>query len=176
MWIWIAIGVPLGLIALVFVVGSLLPADYRVRGHVDLALPPDQLWARLADIEKHPMAAGMARGVEILPQENGLPVWVEDIGSSKIRVHAEVMETPKRVVRKMADEIVPMTAETEFVITPHGEGSRVTVDHAIRVDSGTWHVPVFRVTLTLFSGARRGMEAYFRQFATSPAGPQFAWQ
>ena len=175
MWMWI-VGVPVGLVVVVFVVGSLLPSDYRVRGHVDLALSPAELWKRLTDIEKHPMSANMARNVEVLPQENGLPVWIEDIGSTKIRVRSTVLDEPVHVVRKMEDEIVPMTAHTEFTISPNGDGSRVAVDHAIRIDSGTWHVPVFRVTLTLFSGARRGMEAFFKNVGGSEAAPAFAWQ
>ena len=109
MWIWIVGGV-LAVVLLVFVIGSLLPESYRARGHVDLDVSPDQLWEMLSDYESTPMAAKMARSIETLPAENGLPVWIEDMGSTKVRVATVAAERPTHLVREMADRVVPMTA------------------------------------------------------------------
>ena len=87
MWILIMLGCVLGLVALVFLVGSLLPERYGARGYVDVDESAEELWPKLLDHRAHPMAAKMAKGVEDLPDENGLPVWLESLGPSKIRVH-----------------------------------------------------------------------------------------
>ena len=116
MWILIVLGSLVGLVALVFLVGSFLPESYRANGHLDVAMTPNELWTRLMDFEKHPMAAAMAKGTEKLPDENGLPVWIEDMGHTKARVRTVVMEAPHRLVRELVDTVVPMTARVEVSI------------------------------------------------------------
>lgn len=185
MWIWIVGSIAL-VIALVFVIGSLLPEEYTAKGSVEIARSPSEIWSDLVDFEKHPMAAKMARAVEVLPRENGLPVWVEDLGSSKVRVTTTLQREPEpeqnhepgELRREMKDSVVAMTAATVFRVeavcsSESQSACRVHIDHKIRVARGTWHTPVFRVMLSLFGGARSGMRGFFKQFAGE--GASYSW-
>ena len=165
MWIWIAAASLLGLVALVFLVGTLLPERTRARGRLDVPLSPAEVWRRLADFERHPMSAGMCRGTERLPDENGLPVWIEDLGSSKFRVQTVEAEEPRRIVRRMTDQVVPMTARSVIELEAIGSGTRLTMETDVTLARGTWHVPVMRVTLALFRGVRGGIKGYLGRIA-----------
>ena len=65
-------------------------------------------------------------------------------------------------------------AKVHEVAEPHDGGSKVRIHNQLSVKKGTWHVPVFRVMLSVFGGAKSGMEAYFRQIAGKQA--KFAWE
>ncbi len=173
MWIWIALAL-LAVIVCAVIVGALLPPDFRAAGTCDVDLAPEPLWAALSDIERHPMAAKMARSVQVLPQEDGLPVWVEDLGSSKVRVRTTRAEPPTLLVRELADQVVPMTARVELRIEPRGGGSRVYLTNHTRVSRGTWHVPLFRLLLTITPGLRSGMRAWLQQAV--PGRVRFDWR
>ena len=163
MWILIMLGCVLGLVALVFLVGSLLPERYGARGYVDVDESAEELWPKLLDHRAHPMAAKMAKGVEDLPDENGLPVWLESLGPSKIRVHTVESVSPSRLVREMADTVVPMTARAVIELEHRDGGCRIRMSNDTVIKRGTWHVPVFRVMLVLCSGLRGGIKAYLAQ-------------
>jgi len=79
------------------------------------------------------------------------------------------------MVREMTDSVVPMTARSEYEIAPRAGGCRVTATHTIQLRDGTWHVPIFRVLLTLFGGTKSGLAALFGQI-TGQRRAAFAWE
>ena len=159
MWLWILL-VPVVLIVVAWIAGHLLPERYAARETIELALSPEQAWARLHDPTRFPMSTGQCRGVELLPSEEGRMVWIEKIGGSSLRIREVVADEPTRIVREMQDTVVPFRSRNEFWIEPHGSGVRITCENEINVSSGTWHVPFFRVMLSLFGGARASIRSY----------------
>lgn len=164
-WILILLGSVLALIVLVFVAGSLLPERYGARGYLDVSASAEQLWPKLLDYRAHPVSAKMAKAIEPLPDENGLPVWLESLGSSKIRVNTVESKSASRLVLDLADTVVPMTARAVIELENRGGGCRIRMSNDAVIKNGTWHVPVFRVLMTLFGGMRGGIKAYLRQIA-----------
>ena len=162
MWIWILGGIA-GLVILAFVVGSFLPENYRARGYLDVAMSPEELWTKLQDFEHHPVSATMCKATERLPNENGMPVWIEDMGSTKFRVQTTSMEKPKRLVRELSDQVVPMTATVVIEIEPRDGGCRVHMSNHVVIKSGTWHVPVFRLMMSVAGGVKGGIRGYLAQ-------------
>ena len=162
-WVLIILGGLIGLIALAFIVGSLLPAHYA--GSVTVSIPhaPAAVWAELMSVEKHPIGGRMVRAVQRLPDHHGLACWTEDLGQSIVTVRTVEAEPPSRVVREMNDSVVPMTARAEIRLEPAGAGCTVTGEHRITVRHGTWHVPIFRIMLTITGGAKRGVRDYLRR-------------
>jgi hypothetical protein len=158
------------------VVGSLLPASYQAKGRLDVELPPEAVWRLVSDFEKHPMAAKMARRVERLPDEAGLAVWKEDLGSSTVTVRTVESRPPARLVRRMEDSVVPMTADWTIAIEPRGEGSRLWIENRTEIRRGTWHVPIFRLIMTVSRGAERGVEAYLQQLGGELGRAAVAWE
>ena len=175
MWILIVLGSIVALIALVFVVGSVLPERYRASGYVDASLTAAELWPKLLDYKAHPMAARMAKGIEPLPDENGLPVWLESLGATTVRVRTVESEAPVRIVREMSDSVVPMTARAVIELEEREGGCRVRMSNDIMIRRGTWHVPVFRLMMTVFCGVQGGIKAYLAQ-VTGAKKPAMQWQ
>jgi hypothetical protein len=75
----IGLGIGIALIVGVFVIGFFLPETYRAQVQFNLQRPPEEVWAAVADYQKHPLggAAGAA-----LPRgsEHKAGVGVQSVG------------------------------------------------------------------------------------------------
>ncbi|MFN0134681.1 MAG: hypothetical protein ACKVS9_01020 [Phycisphaerae bacterium] len=172
MWFWMGIaGGVIGLLVLTpFVVGAFLPVQYQIRAKMTSSRSPAEVFAAIEDFQKSPLAGTMCRGVEVLPEEGGLPAWREDLGSSKVRVATIERVDGTRLRRKATDEIVPMTMLCSYDVaaTPSGSELRLSVDGEIR--SGTWHVPVFRFVIHVLGMGKAGQKHYLEQLAKRLGG------
>jgi hypothetical protein len=149
----------------VFLIGYMLPSRYQATLNIRLKQSPEKLWAALHDFERYPVTAAMRRNSRRLSDENGLPVWEEDIGSSKITVRT-AEERPQRYIKRMlSDSATPMTAEAEIHIEPTDEGCKVTASHVTLLPRGTWHVPIFRVMMKLTGSGRQSLKQYWDSVA-----------
>jgi len=158
--LWIGIGL-VSFIVIIFIWGSLLPEKYNAQITVALKSSPEQVWAAVADFEKNPMSGAMREKTNKLPDENGLPVWVEDMGETALTIRTVAAHAPMHVKRTVADRVVPMTATWEITIEPADGGSRVTATNETIIRNGTWHVPLFRLILKYGSGADVGLRDYW---------------
>ena len=179
MWLWILLGLLGGIIAvclIIMIVGNRLPDTYRASGSVVVSVSPEALWEQLANFEERPRAVKMARSVERLADSEGKPVWKEDLGQSVVTWKAVEWNPPHRMVCEAQDSVVPMTARWVTEIHPHEGGARVVLNNETRIAEGTWHVPVFRVLMTLTHGARRGMTDYLRSIEPSFDPQAVVWE
>jgi hypothetical protein len=179
MWTWILFAGVGGLVALVLIVplvGARLPDTYRAAGTVTLERTPTELWDELVDFAAHPRAGKMARGVELLPDVDGRPSWLEDLGQSQVTWTVVEWDAPRRLVCEARDSVVPMTARWETDIEDLGGSSRLVLRNVTVIRPGTWHVPVFRVIMTLTGGARRGMTDYLRTVDETFDPTAVAWE
>ena len=179
MWLWILLGLAgcfVALLLIVTIVGKNLPDTYTASGSVVVDLPPDERWAQLANFEDRPRAVGMAKGVERLPDVAGKPAWTENLGQTVVTWTAVEWDPPHRMVCEAKDSVVPMTARWVTEIEAHEGGSRLLLDNETRIADGTWHVPIFRVMMTLTDGAKRGMTDYLRSIEPSFDPKSVAWE
>lgn len=166
-WLGIVLGAGLGFFLALMVIGSFLPEQYEARAQMDLKASPEQVWEALSDYRKHPVTASMSRAVQPLPDEDGLPAWVEDIGSSKITVRTLESRPPTYLQRQFADAAVPMVAVSEVRIEPLEAGCRVTATTQATIRHGTWHVPIFRIMLSITGGLNQGLRDHLAEIARS---------
>lgn len=159
MWLWIVV-VPVALVTLAFVVGSFLPERYSAEDTVEIELPITEVWERLHDPRRFPMSGKMCRGVEVLPSEDGLAVWDERMGGTTLRVRNLEVTENVHLRRELTDAVVPFRSDCEFWLEPTGTGTRVRCRNDVAIRSGTWHVPLFRISMTLFGGARAAIDGY----------------
>lgn len=160
-WVWIAIGILVVLAVIPFAVGPFLKTTYRGHASRIVDRSPEELWTVILDVESHPMSGPQCKSVELEdPSETTLPNWIENLGSTKLRVCTVETDPPRRIVRELSDLVVPMRARSVIEIEPAGEGSQVRVENETTIESGTWHVPVFRFIMTISNGARRACEQY----------------
>ncbi len=157
MWLWILLTLLVAVLVFVPLIGSLLPEVYRAQLRADVQRPPEEVWAALIDFETASFGGAMRKGYERLPDEDGRPAWIEDLGSSRVRYHVSEWDAPRRMVVEGADEVVPMTARWVFTLEPTPDGTRFRAAERVTIRSGTWHVPIFRVMMSLFNGVERGL-------------------
>lgn len=170
-WIGIAI---VALIALVMVGGMFLPDRYDARVVMKLNKPPEAVWAAVMDYQKHPISGAMRKATQKLPDENGLPVWIEDMGDTRLRVQVVAATPPNHIKWVFGDQVVSMTASSETRIEPAGGGCVITTESFTTIRSGTWHVPIFRVILWLTRAHEKGVRDYWASIAQSLGEtPQF---
>jgi hypothetical protein len=161
---WIGGGF-IALVILVMIVGRFLPERYEAKIQMTIQRSPEDIWAAMHDYRKHPMAGSMVKKIEELPPQNGMPVWVEDIGSSQVTVTTIESEPPRHLVRELADRVLPMTARGEVHLERLENGCRVTATNETWIRRGTWHVPIFRFILTVTNGSRKALLNYWKKIA-----------
>jgi len=167
--------VPLGLFLLPLILGLLSPEDYAatVTGVIDA--PPEEVFRHLENFEDNPGSGAMARSVELLPEdewENGLRAWIEDIGSTRIRVQTVEIDEGKLLVRDLQDQVVPMRARWTIRLEPEVVSTLITATNETKISKGTWHVPLFRFLMRFMNGARRGLVHYLTRLGKS-VGSEF---
>lgn len=163
-WPWILLGVMVlvcgGPCVVGLIVAQSLPDEYTATVERTINAPPDRVWAELSDHQKHPVSGSEMESVKDLPDENGLPVWEEDMGEDKITVRVVEREDSKRLVLEMTAAVLPMTGRMEFTLEPEGEGTKVTLKHDVTLGEGTWHVPLFKMVMAWGDGAKMGAQAF----------------
>ena len=167
-------GFLVGFAVLVFVVGSFLPDRYDARVVMKLNKTPEAVWAAVMDYQKHPISGAMRKNTQKLPDENGLPVWIEDMGETRLRIQVVAATPPNHIKWVFGDQVVPMTAWSETRIEPVDGGSLITTNSETTIRTGTWHVPIFRVILSLTRAHEKGVRDYWASIAKSLGEqPQF---
>ena len=157
--IWFLLGGLALLIVTVIVIGLRMPERYEGRSEVVYARTTEEVWGALLDHDKHPMTGKMNRSVLAQPEENGLPVWIEDMGHGElITVRTTEMDRPKHLVREMTSKAMPMTSRWKYTLESAGEGCRLTIDGETSIRSGSLKVPIFRVMMVLGGGVKKGLD------------------
>ena len=167
-YVWIALGLVALLVVIPVVIGCFLPERYE--GQIQVLLPrsPQEVWDALNEIEKHPMTGKMMRSVEQIPDNDGMPAWIEDMGrGEKITVHTVEFQPPVKMVRKMSAAAVPMSSTWQYDLQPKDNCCRVAVDGETFIRSGKWIVPIFRFMMFVGGGVRKGLEIQMKMVATT---------
>ncbi len=157
-YLYLALGGVAAVIVVPMITGLLLPERYLGQLKVVFHKPPEDVWAALADIEKHPMTGKMMKDVDKLADENGLAVWVEDMGhGEKITVKTVESEQFTRVVREMSSAYAHMTSRWEYDLESVDAGCRVTLSGETYIRRSNWMVPIFRFMMVVAGGVRKGL-------------------
>ena len=162
-WIWMGLGGLALLIAAVMLIGMLLPEEYESRVEMSVAQSPDVVWAALNDPRQVSYAGRQARSIEVLREGEALE-WREDMGPSVLTMSFVEFEPLKRIVCEATDSVVPMTMRRVFELEEREGRTFVTCSQKTTIKSGTYHVPIFRVTMAL-GAAKAGMKDYLKRCA-----------
>ncbi len=161
MIVWIIFIILFVLFGAVFVVGFLLPKTYTNQGNLVLASSPDDVWNAIMDMEKLPVSGSDQHHVQLISEADDPPAWLIDMGSTQLTIQTIESEEPHKLVRVLADGVVPMTAHYEYHLSPMGSGTDLTIQEEGFIDNGTWHVPIFRIMVRMMPGA--GLKLYCQQ-------------
>ena len=157
MALWIALGVLVLLVGVPTIVGFMLPETFTGRAHSEFDKSCDEVWDALLDYAAAPMTGKMMKSVEALPDEGGLPAWVEDMGHGElITVKTTEAERAQRMVREMESAAVPMSSRWEYTLEPIDGGCRLTLDGETAIPLGDWKSPIFRFMMKVGGGVKKG--------------------
>jgi uncharacterized protein YndB with AHSA1/START domain len=156
-WVYIALGSIAVLIAIIAVVGSLLPRSHTASRTITLRRRPEELWRVLADYESGPSWRSDIKSVELLPAREGRPCWREMGGHDAITYVREEEDPPRRLVNRIADENLAFGGSWTFAVDPAPEGSTLTV-----TENGEVYNPFFRFISSFVIGHHANIDSFLK--------------
>lgn len=157
-WALIALGVVAGLLALVVIVGALLPRDHIAVMQARIAAPPRLVWQTITDPASYPSWRHDVKSVEMLPPGPAGPSWREHSGGGAITMVVDSATAPSHLVTRIADKNLPFGGTWNYIIEPDGDwASTVTI-----AERGSVYNPVFRFASRFIMGQTATIDAYLR--------------
>jgi hypothetical protein len=146
MWIaLIVIAGLVGLVALMALVGSMLPREHVAARHAVIAKSRAEVWRVLTDLDAYPAWRRELKKLERLSTTR----FREHSSDGAITFSIEVDDAPMRRVTRIADENLPFGGRWIYELEVEGEGTRLTI-----TEDGFVKNPVFRlIRKTLMSEA-----------------------
>jgi hypothetical protein len=156
---FIVVGVLVGLVALIAIVGALLPRDHVTSMSATIPAPPDAVWAAVTNVEAFPTWRGDLQRVEIV-SPGASRTWREHSRHGPVTMAIELAEPPHRLVVRIADKDLPFGGGWEYVIAPaagDATRSRVTI-----TERGYVSNPIFRFVSRFVMGHYASLDSYLR--------------
>ncbi len=161
----IVAGIAFLLIA-VLIVGRFFPEEYLSEVRHASQQSPEKIYPLLLDPKAVNYGGKQSRSVTLISEEGELLRWREDLGPSKFTAGVVETEENKKVVTMGTDSVVPMEMHRTIELEPNGSGTTVTIHQRIHIRNGTWHVPIFRIMMSL-GAATGGVKDYMRRLANA---------
>ena len=156
-WVIIAIAVLVGLVALVAVVGILLPKQHVAKRSAKFNQPPQAIWDTITNFEALPSWRPEVKSVEKQPDRNGHPVWTEVSKMGNMPYEVTVFEPAEKMVTQIADTTLPFGGSWTYEIQEVAGGSQLTI-----TEEGEIHNPIFRFMAHFIFGYHATMESYLK--------------
>lgn len=154
----IVVGCLVAVVALVAVIGALLPKDHVAARRVRLRAAPGEVWKALTDIDAFPTWRADVERVERLPSADGRTAWREVGKHGAIAFEMVEATPPTRLVGRIADPTLPFGGTWTYAIAPaEGGGSVVTI-----TENGEVRNVIFRFMSRFVFGHSATLEAYLR--------------
>ena len=165
-WALIVVAALVGLVALIALVGALLPQSHvvTVRRHYDQ--PPETVWAAITEVEAFPAWRSDVASVQPLPQGEGKTRWREK--SKHDALTFEVMERmpPARLVTRIADEGLPFGGTWSYELRPARGGTELAI-----TENGEVYNPIFRFVSRFVMGHSASIEKFHQELASHLGRP-----
>ncbi|HEV8216582.1 MAG TPA: SRPBCC family protein [Gemmatimonadaceae bacterium] len=160
-WIVVVAGTLAALIALVALIGAMLPRDHVASVTARIAAAPADVWATITTPADFPTWRSDVKRVELLPATATGPSWREHGSNGAITFAVEAWEPPTRYVGRIADKGLPFGGAWEYRLEPDGaSGTRVTI-----TERGSIYNPIFRFVSRFFMGYTGTMKSYLHALA-----------
>ena len=156
-WIIYVVGGLALIVAVVAIVGALLPKDHSASRTARIALPPDKLYALLSNVSEYQAWRKDVKSLERLPDREGRPAWVEETSGMKIPMYFERMEPPSLLVARIADPKLAFGGTWTYRIAPAPGGSDLTI-----TEDGEVYNVIFRFMARFVFGYHATMDAFIK--------------
>ena len=157
LWIFVVVA---GVLVIIALMGWLLPKAHTVTREARFHQPPDTIWKAITDIDAMPSWRQGLKSIQHLPDQNGLPAWVETSGSGTIPFETVVSQPLSKLVVRIADPKLPFGGTWTYEITPVTGGSSLRIR-----EDGEVYNPVFRFLARFVFGYSGTMDTYLKSLA-----------
>ena len=157
-WILSIVAIFVAVIAVVAIVGMLMPQSHIVSRSVQVKQSPDVIFNAITDWTSFPNWREGVKGVKERTGEAGRVSWIEVTSFGEIPLEILESHSPDKLVVRIADPKLPFGGIWTYDIQPApGGGSTFTITEA-----GDVYNPIFRVMSKYIFGHAATIEAYQR--------------
>ena len=157
LWIFVVLA---GSLVLITLIGWALPKAHTATREARFHQPPEVIWKTITDIDAMPAWRQGLKSVKRLPNQNGLPFWVETLDSGTIPLETLDSQPPSKVVVRIADPQLPFGGTWTYEITPIPAGSNLRIR-----EDGEIYNPIFRFLARFVFGYSGSIDTYLKSMA-----------
>lgn len=157
-WKWIAgvAALPLGLAAIVYGVGALLPRDHVARAEAVVPGAPEAVATLIREVEQHPSWRGSVQSVEVVDRRpGGGLLYIERSGHDSITFDFAEPVPGARFRSAIADPALPFGGTWTIALSPEGSATRVSIE-----ERGEVRDPLYRFFSRFVFGHEATMRTY----------------
>lgn len=147
-------------VALVIVIGYLLPVRHVAARAITLRRSPEEVFALISNVKDGAAWRIGLRQVELLPPNDGRARFREVTGDGAITYEIVELKPPERLVTRIADPKLPFGGTWIYEISRVPEGCRLNI-----TERGEVYNPVFRFVSRFFLGYTRTLDQYLESVA-----------
>ena len=156
-WVLMILGILVGVVALVWIIGAMLPKEHVATRVARYKQPPEKIWAAITNLEAMPSWRTELKGVKRLPEVDGKPAWVETSGSGEMPLVVVEWEPPRRMVARINDPKLPFGGTWTYEVSPVEGGASLRI-----TENGEVYPALFRFMSRFIFGYTSGMESYLK--------------
>ncbi len=157
-WVFIGIGVLVGVVGLAALIGASLPRNHVASSAITLKQPPDSVWAVIRDLGSVPSWWSDVKQSVRLPDQDGRERWEQQAGMGPMRLEIAESQPPARLVTRIVTPPGAAFGGTwTYEIAPAAGGSRMTV-----TEDGWVANPLFRFMARTIFSMHGTMDGYLR--------------
>jgi len=154
-WILIVGLVLLTIVAVVLVVGYLLPPSHVATRRATIPSSCESVFAAITDVEQFPTWRKDVKKAERLPDRDGHAVWVEEGSSGRLTLAVEHADRPILLVTRIADPELPFGGTWTYNLQPGAQSCDVTI-----TEKGEIYNLLFRFMARFVFGYEATMAGY----------------
>ncbi len=99
--------------------------------------------------------------MDLLPEVDGHPRWVEDASGQRIAFEATEADPPRRLVVRIADAHLPFGGSWTYTLTPTERGTRLGI-----IENGEVYNPLFRFMSRFVFGHTATIDGYLESLGS----------
>lgn len=146
-----------GFLILITLVGYLLPKAHTVTRETRFQQPPEVIWKTITDVDGMPAWRQGLQKITHLPEQNGLPAWVETLDTGVLPLQTVSSQQPSKLVVRIADPKLPFGGTWTYEITPLSSGSSLRIR-----EDGEIYNPLFRFLSRFVFGYSGTIDTYLK--------------
>ncbi|MEW5917537.1 MAG: SRPBCC family protein [Gemmatimonadota bacterium] len=152
-WVLIVVGGLLAIVAIVALIGVLLPQNHVATSTRTFAQAPERVFEVISDVRRYVEWRPGVREVTVLSEQ---PLrWREDGTNGKVEFEVAERVAPQRLRVVIVSKDLAFGGNWEYVVEPTANGSRLTL-----TENGEVYNPIFRFMARFVFGYEKTMQDY----------------